>query len=138
MSPHRAANESCWIPWGRRKAERHMTGRRQGAFVAIALAGQLAATSIAAAQPVPLPPPARLPKTGAPGAAPQPPGAIPNGANRPSAPAQSGQQAQGGQPAQSSSPLQQLREWLPPFLGGGGGEEQQQQQQPQQQPQQQQ
>jgi outer membrane lipoprotein-sorting protein len=118
-----------------------MTGRRQGAFVAIALAGQLLAASIAAAQQ------------------PQPPGSIPNAPNRPSAPAQSGQQAvplpppaplpktgapgaaQGGQQAQSNNPLQQLREWLPPFLGGGGGEEQQppqqQPQQPQQQPKQQ-
>jgi len=111
-----------------------MTGRRQGAFLAIAMAGQLVAASIAAAQQ------------------PQPPGSIPNAPNRPSAPAQSGQQAvplpppaplpktgapgaaQGGQQAQSSSPLQQLKEWLPPFLGGGGGggEEQQPQQQPQQ------
>jgi len=117
-----------------------MTGRRQGAFVAIAMAGQLLAASIAAAQ------------------SPQPPGSIPNAPNRPSAPAQSGQQAvplpppaplpktsapgaaQGGQQAQSGSPLQQLKEWLPPFLGGGGGgEEQQPQQQPKQQaPQQQQ
>jgi outer membrane lipoprotein-sorting protein len=117
-----------------------MTGRRQGAFIAIAIAGQLVAASIAAAQ------------------APQPPGSIPNAANRPSAPAQSGQQAvplpppaplpktgapgsaQSGQQAQSSSPLQQLKEWLPPFLGGGGGgggEEQQQQPQQPQQPQQQ-
>jgi len=98
------------------------------------MAGQLVAASIAAAQQ------------------PQPPGSIPNAPNRPSAPAQSGQQAvplpppaplpktgapgaaQGGQQAQSSSPLQQLKEWLPPFLGGGGGggEEQQPQQQPQQ------
>lgn len=110
-----------------------MTGRRQGAFVAIALAGQLVAASIAAAQ------------------APQPPGSIPNAPNRPSAPAQSGQQAvplpppaplpktgapgaaQGGQQAQSSNPLQQLKEWLPPFLGGGGEEQQQPQQQPKQQ-----
>jgi len=113
-----------------------MTGRRQGAFIAIAVAGQLIAASIAAAQ------------------SPQPPGSIPNTANRPSAPAQSGQQAvplpppaplpktgapaqgaqqaQGGQQAQSNSPLQQLKEWLPPFLGGGGGEEQQQPQQQQQ------
>jgi len=109
-----------------------MTGRRQGAFIAIAVAGQLIAASIAAAQ------------------SPQPPGSIPNAANRPSAPAQSGQQAvplpppaplpktgapgaaQGGQQAQSNSPLQQLKEWLPPFLGGGGGEEQQQPQQQQQ------
>src|SRR5262245_27658481 len=114
MSPHRAANDSCRISWGRRKAERHMTGRRQGAFVAIVIAGQLVAASIAAAQ------------------SPQPPGSIPNAANRPSAPAQSGQQAvplpppaplpktgapgaaQGGQQAQSNSPLQQLKEWLPP------------------------
>jgi outer membrane lipoprotein-sorting protein len=110
-----------------------MTGRRQGAFVAIAMAGQLVAASIAAAQPVPLPPPAPLPKTGAPGAAPQPPGSVPNTANRPSTPAQGN--TQGNQQAQSSNPLQQLKEWLPPFLGGGGGEEQQQ---PQQQPQQQQ
>jgi len=113
-----------------------MTGRRQGAFVAIVMAGQLLAASIAAAQ------------------SPQPPGSIPN-TNRPSAPAQSGQQAVplpppaplpktgapgaaqgGGQQAQSNSPLQQLKEWLPPFLGGGGGEEQQQPQQPQQQQQQ--
>src|SRR5436309_5020728 len=137
MSPHRPANESGRISWGRRKAERHMTGRRQGAFVAIAIAGQLLAASIAAAQ------------------SPQPPGSIPNApTNRPSAPAQSGQQAvplpppaplpktgapgavQGGQQAQSGSPLQQLKEWLPPFLGGGGGGEEQQQQ-PQQQPKQQ-
>ena len=115
-----------------------MTGRRQGAFVAIAMAGQLLAASIAAAQ------------------SPQPPGSMPNAANRPSAPAQSGQQAVplpppaplpktgapgaaqgGGQQAQSNSPLQQLKEWLPPFLGGGGGEEQQQPQQQQQQPKQQ-
>jgi outer membrane lipoprotein-sorting protein len=115
-----------------------MTGRRQGAFIAIAMAGQLLAASMTAAQ------------------SPQPPGSIPNAANRPSAPAQSGQQAvplpppaplpktgapgaaQSGQQAQSSNPLQQLKEWLPPFLGGGGGgEEQQQQQQPQQQPKQQ-
>ena len=131
-----------------------MTGRRQGAFVAIAMAGQLLAASIAAAQSpqppgsipntanrpsapaqsgqqaVPLPPPAPLPKTSAPGAAPQPPGAIPNTANRPNAPAQGS--GQSGQQAQSSSPLQQLKEWLPPFLGGGGGEEQQQPQQQQQ------
>ena len=116
-----------------------MTGKRQGAFIAIALAGQLLAASIAAAQ------------------SPQPPGSIPNAPNRPSAPAQSGQPAvplpppaplpktgapaapgapgaaQGGQQAQSSSPLQQLKEWLPPFLGGGGGGEEQPQQ-PQQQP----
>src|SRR6059058_1632727 len=110
MSPHRPANESGRISWGRRKAERHMTGRRQGAFVAIAIAGQLLAASIAAAQ------------------SPQPPGSIPNDpTNRPSAPAQSGQQAvplpppaplpktsapgaaQGGQQAQSGSPLQQLK-----------------------------
>jgi outer membrane lipoprotein-sorting protein len=109
-----------------------MTGKRQGAFIAIALAGQLVAASIAAAQ------------------SPQPPGSIPNAPNRPSAPAQSGQQAvplpppaplpktgapgpaQGGQQAQSSGPLQQLKEWLPPFLGGGGGEEQPQQPQQQQ------
>src|SRR5215510_10772411 len=75
MSPHRAANESWSNSWGRRKAERHMTGRRQGAFIAIAVAGQLIAASIAAAQ------------------SPQPPGSMPNAANRPSAPAQSGQQA---------------------------------------------
>src|SRR5215475_1928475 len=75
MSPHRAANESCRILWGQRKAERHMTGRRQGAFVAIALAGPLLAASIAAAQ------------------SPQPPGSIPSAPKGPSAPAQSGQQA---------------------------------------------
>ena len=110
-----------------------MTGKRQGAFIAIALAGQLLAASIAVAQ------------------SPQPPGSIPNAPNRPSAPAQSGQQAvplpppaplpktgapgaaQGNQQAQSGSPLQQLKEWLPGFLGGGGGEEQPQQQQPKQQ-----
>src|SRR5262245_49493215 len=134
MSPHRPANESGRVFWGRRKAERHMTGKRQGAFIAIAMAGQLLAASIAAAQ------------------SPQPPGSIPNAPNRPSAPAQSGQQAvplpppaplpktgapgaaQGNQQAQSGSPLQQLKEWLPGFLGGGGGEEQpQQQQQPKQQ-----
>jgi outer membrane lipoprotein-sorting protein len=119
-----------------------MTGKRQGAFIAIALAGQLVAASIAAAQ------------------SPQPPGSIPNAPNRSSAPAQSGQQAvplpppaplpktgapgaaQGNQQAQSGSPLQQLKEWLPGFLGGGGGEEQpqqpQQQQPKQQAPQQQQ
>src|SRR5215510_8908386 len=129
MSPHRPANESGRISWGRRKAERHMTGKRQGAFIAIALARQLLAASIAVAQ------------------SPQPPGSIPNAPNRPSAPAQSGQQAvplpppaplpktgapgaaQGNQQAQSGSPLQQLKQWLPGFLGGGGAEQQPQQQQ---------
>jgi outer membrane lipoprotein-sorting protein len=115
------------------------------------------AATIAAAQPVPLPPPAPLPKTGGssglvpPGSVPQPPASVPSTAARPSAPAQGSKQAQDSQPAQqpqgspqaqgnqqgsqqtqSSSPLQQLKEWLPPFLGGGG-EPSPQQQAPQQQ-----
>jgi outer membrane lipoprotein-sorting protein len=88
-----------------------------------------------------------------PGSVPQPSASVPNTAARPNAPAQGSKQtqgskqgqdgkqaqdsqpAQGNQQAQSSSPLQQLKEWLPPFLGGGGGggEEQQPQQQPKQQ-----
>ena len=63
----------------------------------VVMLGLLGAVSVFGQEAVPLPPPAPLPKTGAPGA------------------------AQGGQQAQSGSPLQQLREWLPPFLGGGGG-----------------
>jgi outer membrane lipoprotein-sorting protein len=114
-----------------------MAGKRQAAsiaaaWIAIVMAGQMVAATMAAAQSVPLPPPAPLPKTGAtPGAAPQPPGAIPN-AKGPSAPAQSGQKSQSGeQQAQSSSPLQQLQQWLPPIFGGG--DEKKEQQQPQQQ-----
>jgi outer membrane lipoprotein-sorting protein len=99
---------------------------------------------VAAAQSVPLPPPAPLPKTGgASGGAPQPPGSIPN-AKGPSAPAQPGgqkaqsdpkahsdQKAHSEQQAQSSSPLQQLQQWLPPIFGGG--DDKKEQQQPQQQ-----
>jgi len=126
-------------------------------LLAIAIAGPMIAATIAAAQPVPLPPPAPLPKTGgpssggstalvAPGSVPQPPAAVPSTAAKPSAPtqgskqtpdskqAQESQQAQGGQQAQSSGPLQQLKEWLPPFLGGGGEPSQQPQQQAPQQP----
>jgi outer membrane lipoprotein-sorting protein len=133
-----------------------MTGKRQAALFAIAIAGPMIAATIAAAQPVPLPPPAPLPKTGGPstggstglvppGSVPQPPAAVPSTAAKPSAPAQGSkqapdskqaqesQQAQGGQQAQSSGPLQQLKEWLPPFLGGGGEPSQQPQQAPQQQ-----
>jgi outer membrane lipoprotein-sorting protein len=114
-----------------------MAGKRQAAsiaaaWIAIVMAGQMVAATMAAAQSVPLPPPAPLPKTGTtPGAAPQPPGAIPN-AKGPSVPAQSGQKSQSGeQQAQSSSPLQQLQQWLPPIFGGG--DEKKEQQQPQQQ-----
>ena len=117
-----------------------MAGKRQAAsiaaaWIAIVMAGQMVAATMAAAQSVPLPPPAPLPKTGAtPGAAPQPPGAIPN-AKGPSAPAQGAQKAQSSeQQAQSSSPLQQLQQWLRPIFGGGDEKkEQPQQQAPQQQ-----
>ncbi len=124
-----------------------MAGKRQAAsiaaaWIAIVMAGQMVAATMAAAQSVPLPPPAPLPKTGtSPGAAPQPPGAIPNNSKGPSAapstPAQAGgQKAQSSeQQAQSSSPLQQLQQWLPPIFGGGDEkkEQQPQQQAPQQQ-----
>ena len=120
-----------------------MAGKRQAAsiaaaWIAIVMAGQMVAATMAAAQSVPLPPPAPLPKTGTtPGAPPQPPGAIPNakGANTsgPGAPAQGAQKSQSGeQQAQSSSPLQQLQQWLPPIFGGGD-EKKEQQQPPQQQ-----
>jgi len=119
-----------------------MAGKRQAAsiaaaWIAIVMAGQVVAATMAAAQSVPLPPPAPLPKTGTtPGAAPQPPGAIPNAKGPsagPSTPAQAGgQKAQSSeQQAQSSSPLQQLQQWLPPIFGGG--DEKKEQQQPQQQ-----
>jgi outer membrane lipoprotein-sorting protein len=123
-----------------------MAGKRQAAsiaaaWIAIVMAGQMVAATMAAAQSVPLPPPAPLPKTGTtPGAAPQPPGAIPNAKGpsaAPSTPAQAGgQKAQSSeQQAQSSSPLQQLQQWLPPIFGGGDEkkEQQPQQQAPQQQ-----
>ena len=119
-----------------------MAGKRQAAsiaaaWIAIAMAGQMVAASVAAAQSIPLPPPAPLPKTGTtPGAAPQPPGAIPNNAKGPSSPAP-GQKAQSSeQQAQSNSPLQQLQQWLPPIIGGG--DEKKEQQQPEKQPPQQQ
>jgi outer membrane lipoprotein-sorting protein len=112
-----------------------MAGKGQTAWIAIAMAGQMVAASVAAAQSVPLPPPAPLPKTGA---APQPPGVIPNNSkgpntSGPSAPAQAGGQKapNSEQQAQSSSPLQQLQQWLPPIFGGG--DEKKEQQQPQQQ-----
>jgi len=114
-----------------------MAGKRQTARIAIAgiailMAGQVVAATVAAAQSVPLPPPAPLPKTGG---APQPPGSIPN-AKGPTAPAggqkaQTEPKAQSEQQAQSSSPLQQLQQWLPPIFGGG--DEKKEQQQPQQQ-----
>jgi outer membrane lipoprotein-sorting protein len=123
-----------------------MAGKRQAAsiaaaWIAIVMAGQMVAATMAAAQSVPLPPPAPLPKTGTTtGAAPQPPGAIPNAKGpsaAPSTPAQAGgQKAQSSeQQAQSSSPLQQLQQWLPPIFGGGDEkkEQQPQQQAPQQQ-----
>jgi outer membrane lipoprotein-sorting protein len=74
-----------------------MAGRRQAALVGALLSGLLVAAQPVAAEPVPLPPPAPLPKSGA---MPPPPSTAPS---RPGAPAQS-------QNSGSS--------WLPPFFGG--------------------
>jgi outer membrane lipoprotein-sorting protein len=125
-----------------------MAGKRQAAsiaaaWIAIAMAGQMVAATIAAAQSVPLPPPAPLPKTGAAsGTAPLPPAAIPNAkgpsTSGPSAPAQAGTQKapSSEHQAQSSSPLQQLQQWLPPIFGGGDEKKEQQQPEKQAPPQQ--
>jgi outer membrane lipoprotein-sorting protein len=77
-----------------------MAGRGQMTFFGVLLAGVVAATA-AAAETVPLPPPAPLPKTGT---MPQPPSA--GTAVRPPAAVQQ-------QPSSGPS-------WLPPIFGGGG------------------
>jgi len=100
-----------------------MAGKRRAAVIAIVTAGHLAAAATAAAETVPLPPPAPLPKTGT---VPPPPASVPGTAGRPGTPAQGSGQAQSG-------PLQQLQQWLPPIFGGGQQEQQPQQEQPQQQ-----
>jgi outer membrane lipoprotein-sorting protein len=78
-----------------RKAEKNMAGTSQTAVIAAILAGVISVAP-AAAQSIPLPPPAPQPKTGT---APPPPSSIPS--TKPAA------------PAPSSSPS-----WLPPIFGG--------------------
>jgi outer membrane lipoprotein-sorting protein len=78
-----------------------MAGRGQGIFIAVVMAGLVAAATTAAAEAIPLPRPAPLPKTGI--VAP-PPAPIPAPVARPAAPPET----------QSSSSL--LR--LPPIFGG--------------------
>jgi outer membrane lipoprotein-sorting protein len=78
-----------------------MAGKSQTALVATMIGSLLAGASLAAAQPVPLPPPAPFPRSGT---VPPPPATA--------APARPGQPAT--PPPAASGPS-----WLPPFLGGG-------------------
>ena len=89
-----------------------MAGRGQRGLIATVVLGLVAAGSSALAEPVPLPPPAPLPRTGG---APVPPASVPSTqSTRPAPPAAvpSPQTARPGAPTQSA-PL-----WLPPFFGG--------------------
>jgi outer membrane lipoprotein-sorting protein len=71
-----------------------MAGRRQAAFIAVFVAGWVAAVAPGVAEPVPLPQRAPQPKSGT---VPPPPSTVPNSGS-------------------SSSPM-----WLPSFLGGQSG-----------------
>jgi len=85
-----------------------MAGKRQAAWIGALTAGLIAAATSAVAETVPLPPPAPLPKIGAP----PPPSA--------QTPPNSRQTTQSTPPAQNSG-----SSWLPSIFGGGQQQQQQ-------------